>query len=60
MVFHRNGPDPVDYSVRDAGSFEGQTTIAVGVRGRVPFRVFTVLDRGGHYRSVVLDLAPAP
>jgi hypothetical protein len=44
--------------VRYAGSFEGQTTIAVGVRARVPFRVFTVLDRGGHYRSVVLDLAP--
>ena len=44
--------------VRYAGSFEGQTTIAVGVRARVPFRVFTVLDRGGHYRSVVLDVAP--
>ena len=46
--------------VRYAGSFEGQTTIAVGVRGRVPFRVFTVLDSSGDYRSVVLDLAPAP
>jgi hypothetical protein len=46
--------------VRYAGSFEGQTTIAVGVRTRVPFRVFTVLDRSGDYRSVVLDLAPAP
>jgi hypothetical protein len=46
--------------VRYAGSFEGQTTIAVGVRARVPFRVFTVLDRSGDYRSVVLDLAPAP
>ena len=44
--------------VRYAGSFEGQTTIAVGVRSRVPFRVFTVLDNSGHYRSVVLDLAP--
>ena len=44
--------------VRYAGSFEGQTTIAVGVRARVPFRAFTVLDRSGHYRSVVLDIAP--
>jgi hypothetical protein len=44
--------------VRYAGSFEGQTTIAVGVRARVPFRAFTVLDRGGNYRSLVLDIAP--
>jgi hypothetical protein len=46
--------------VRYAGSFEGQTTIAVGVRARVPFRVFTVLDSSGDYRSVVLEIAPAP
>jgi hypothetical protein len=45
--------------VRYAGSFEGQTTIAVGVRARVPFRVFTVLDSNGVYRSVVLEVAPA-
>jgi hypothetical protein len=44
--------------VRYAGSFEGQTTIAVGVRARVPFHVFTVLDSSGRYRSVVLDVAP--
>jgi hypothetical protein len=44
--------------VRYAGSFEGQTTIAVGVRARVPFRVFTVLDSSSDYRSVVLDVAP--
>jgi hypothetical protein len=44
--------------VRYAGSFEGQTTIAVGVRARFPFRAFTVLDRGGNYRSLVLDIAP--
>ncbi len=44
--------------VRHAGSFEGQTTIAVGVRARVPFHVFTVLDSSGDYRSVVLDVAP--
>jgi hypothetical protein len=44
--------------VRYAGSFEGQTTIAVGVRARVPFHVVTLLDSSGHYRSVVLDIAP--
>lgn len=44
--------------VRYAGSFEGQTTIAVGVRARVPFHVFTVLDSSGDYRNVVLDVAP--
>jgi hypothetical protein len=44
--------------VRYAGSFEGQTTIAVGVRARVPFHVSTVLDSSGDYRSVVLDVAP--
>jgi hypothetical protein len=44
--------------VRYAGSFEGHTTIAVGVRARVPFHVFTVLDGSGDYRSVVLDVAP--
>jgi hypothetical protein len=44
--------------VRYAGSFQGQTTIAVGVRLQVPFHVFTVLDSSGDYRSVVLDVAP--
>jgi hypothetical protein len=43
--------------VRYAGSFEGQTTIAVGVRQRVPFRVFTVLGAGDQIRRVVLDVA---
>jgi hypothetical protein len=43
--------------VRYAGSFEGQTTIAVGVRERVPFRVFTVLDARDQIRRVVLDVA---
>ena len=46
--------------IRYAGSFEGQTTIAVGVRARVPFHVFTVVDSSGDYRSLVLDIAPAP
>jgi hypothetical protein len=41
-------------SVIYAGSFEGQTTIGVGTRARLPFRVFTLA--GGHGR-VVLDVA---
>jgi hypothetical protein len=35
-------------SVVYAGSFEGQTTYGLGVRSRVPFRVFTI--PGGHGR----------
>lgn len=38
-----------------AGSFEGQTTIAVGVSQRLPFRVFVTADAG--YRHVVIDIA---
>ncbi len=38
-----------------AGSFEGQTTVAVGVRERRPFRVWTSGDRG--YRHVIVDIA---
>jgi len=38
-----------------ANSFEGQTTIGVGVRARLPFRVFT-LD-GPNGSRVVLDVA---
>jgi hypothetical protein len=41
-------------SVVFAGSFEGQTTYGVGVRARLPFRVFTIA--GGHGR-IVLDVA---
>lgn len=41
-------------SVVYAGSFEGQTTYGVGVRARLPFRVFTI--PGGHGR-IVLDIA---
>lgn len=41
-------------SVTYAGSFEGQTTLGVGVRARLPFRVFTI--PGGHGR-IVLDVA---
>ena len=38
-----------------AGSFEGQTTVAVGVREQRPFRVWISSD--AHYRHVVLDIA---
>jgi hypothetical protein len=38
-----------------AGSFEGQTTVAVGVRERRPFQVWISGER--HYRHVVLDIA---
>jgi hypothetical protein len=42
-------------AVRFAGSFEGQTTMAVGVRERLPFRVFVISER--HYQRVVLDIS---
>lgn len=39
-----------------AGSFEGQTTIGLGVRARLPFRVFTLAGPGEHSR-IVIDVA---
>lgn len=39
-----------------AGSFEGSTTMAVGVRARLPFRV-TVLPGSGRATRVVVDVA---
>jgi len=42
--------------VRWAGSFEGQTTIALGVRARLPFRVF-FLDGPGDGSRIVIDVA---
>jgi len=39
--------------VRNAGSFEGQTTIGVGVRARLPFRVFVLAGPGGQSRFVI-------
>jgi hypothetical protein len=39
-----------------AGSFEGQTTIGVGVRARLPMRTFVLSSTGGGYR-VVVDVA---
>jgi len=43
-------------SVVYAGSFEGQTTIGLGVRARLPFRVF-VLPGPGTGSRVVVDVA---
>lgn len=42
--------------VRWAGSFEGMTTVGLGVRARLPFRVF-VLDGPGSGSRVVVDVA---
>jgi hypothetical protein len=39
-----------------AGSFEGETTIGLGVRARLPFRVFTLAGPGTMSR-VVVDVA---
>ena len=39
-----------------AGCFEGQTTIGLGVRARLPFRVF-VLDGPGEGSRLVIDVA---
>ncbi len=36
-----------------AGSFEGVTTVGLGVRARLPFRVFTLTGPGGSTRLVV-------
>jgi hypothetical protein len=41
--------------VRFAGTFEGITTVAVGVTKRLPFRVFVFRDHG--VRHVVVDVA---
>jgi len=38
------------------GSFEGQTTFAVGVRAKLPMRVFVLSGPGTHSR-IVLDIA---
>jgi hypothetical protein len=39
-----------------AGSFEGQTTIGLGVRARLPFRAF-ILDGPGDASRLVVDVA---
>jgi hypothetical protein len=43
--------------VRYANSFEGQSTLAVGVRERLPFRAFALADTPNHVMRVVLDIA---
>ncbi|MEO7069454.1 MAG: hypothetical protein ABI131_03070 [Nostocoides sp.] len=43
--------------VASGGSFEGQTTIGLGVRARLPFRTFTITDTTGS--RVVIDVAHA-
>jgi hypothetical protein len=40
----------------DGGSFEGYTTIGLGVRARLPFRVFSLAGPGCHSR-LVIDVA---
>jgi hypothetical protein len=48
-----------DRTLRDAvygGSFEGYTTVGIGVRARLPFRVLTLAGPGGHSR-IVIDIA---
>lgn len=41
-----------------AGSFEGQTTLGVGVRARLPFRVFVLPGSpSDHHARVVVDVA---
>lgn len=45
--------------IRFAGFFEGQCTLAVGVSEKLPFRVFTQLDRTDQVRRLVIDIAHA-
>lgn len=47
---------PTFRQVAGAGTFEGQTTIGLGVRARLPFRVFTLDGPGGGSR-LVIDVA---
>lgn len=44
-------------AVRFAGSFEGLSTFAVGVRAKLPFRVFTQVGPVDQVRRVVVDIA---
>lgn len=60
---HRSGDHVAnvlrDRTLRDVmygGSFEGYTTFGVGVRARLPFRVFVLSGPGTHTR-IVLDIA---
>ncbi|WP_051791164.1 AMIN-like domain-containing (lipo)protein [Amycolatopsis jejuensis] len=44
-------------AVRFAGSFEGQCTIAIGVRTKLPFRVTSQVRQADQIRLVVVDIA---
>ncbi|HMM95607.1 hypothetical protein [Phycicoccus sp.] len=48
---------PTFRQVRWAGSFEGYTTIGLGVRARLPFRVFTLVDSVHGTSRLVVDVA---
>ena len=39
------------------GSFEGQSTIGLGVRARLPYRVFTLTDTAAGTTRLVIDVA---
>ncbi len=43
--------------VRWAGAFEGYTTVALGVRARLPYRVFTLYDASTNRSRLVVDVA---
>lgn len=43
--------------VRWVGSFEGYTTLAVGVRARLPMRAFTLRDPATRTSRLVIDIA---
>lgn len=43
--------------VRFAGFFEGQSTVAVGVRENLPFRAFTLVDSDAGVSKLVVDIA---
>jgi len=40
-----------------AGSFEGQSTVGLGVRARLPFRAFTLNDTATGTSQLVIDVA---
>jgi hypothetical protein len=44
-------------AVRFAGFFEGQSTLAVGVSEKLPFRVSSQLDKTSQVRHLVIDVA---
>ncbi|HEY7593137.1 MAG TPA: hypothetical protein VH969_08265 [Actinophytocola sp.] len=44
-------------AVRFAGFFEGQSTLAVGVSAKLPFRVSTQFDKASQIRKLVIDIA---